>query len=77
MVQVVFQANKDSKDSIRAQMTARNDESKPKEHVKESAEEIDNGLQYHLTRYAFLYESTVLADGMVITPVGDAAVVRQ
>lgn len=41
--------------------------------LKESAEEIDNGLQYHLTRYAFLYESTVLADGMVITPVGDAA----
>ena len=39
LLQVVFQPNKDSKDSIRAQMTARNDDSKPKEHVKESAEE--------------------------------------
>ncbi|PWN97700.1 GTPase activating protein [Tilletiopsis washingtonensis] len=37
--------------------------------LKESAEEIDNGLQYHLVRYAFLYESTVLGDGMAITPV--------
>ncbi|CAO1637713.1 unnamed protein product [Sympodiomycopsis kandeliae] len=41
--------------------------------LKESAEEIDNGLQYHLSRYAFLYESTVLSDGMAITPVGATA----
>lgn len=37
--------------------------------LKESAEEIDNGLQYHLSRYAFLYESTVLGDGMAISPI--------
>lgn len=41
--------------------------------LKESAEEIDNGLQYHLSRYAFLYESTILGDGMTVTPVGAAA----
>ncbi len=38
--------------------------------LKENAEEIDNGTQYHLSRYAFLYESTVLNDGMAISPVG-------
>ena len=38
--------------------------------LKENAEEIDNGTQYHLARYAFLYESTVLNDGMAISPVG-------
>ncbi|PWY98116.1 RhoGAP-domain-containing protein [Testicularia cyperi] len=38
--------------------------------LKENAEEIDNGTQYHLARYAFLYESTVLNDGMTISPVG-------
>lgn len=41
--------------------------------LKESADEIDNGLQFHLSRYAFLFESTVLADGMVVTPIGAAA----
>ncbi|KAE8257732.1 hypothetical protein A4X13_0g2159 [Tilletia indica] len=41
--------------------------------LKENAEEIDNGLQYHLARYAFLFESTVLADGMAISPVGGPA----
>lgn len=38
--------------------------------LKENAEEIDNGTQYHLARYAFLYESTLLNDGMAISPVG-------
>ncbi|KAN0062628.1 Rho GTPase-activating protein [Thecaphora frezii] len=38
--------------------------------LKESAEEIDNGTQYHLARYAFLFESTLLNDGMTISPVG-------
>lgn len=38
--------------------------------LKESAEEIDNGTQYHLARYAFLFESTILGDGMAVTPVG-------
>ncbi|UZJ56073.1 hypothetical protein CBS101457_005393 [Exobasidium rhododendri] len=37
--------------------------------LKESSEEIDNGLMYHMARYAFLFESTVLGDGMAITPV--------
>ncbi|CEH11907.1 -domain-containing protein [Ceraceosorus bombacis] len=37
--------------------------------LKESSEEIDNGLQYHLTRYAFLYESTILGDGMAVSPI--------
>lgn len=41
--------------------------------LKESAEEIDNGLQYHLSRYAYLYESTMLGEGMTIAPVGVAA----
>ncbi|KAK0553737.1 Rho GTPase-activating protein [Tilletia horrida] len=41
--------------------------------LKENAEEIDNGLQYHLARYAFLFESTILADGMAISPVTDAS----
>uniref|UniRef100_V5GSB1 GTPase activating protein n=2 Tax=Kalmanozyma brasiliensis (strain GHG001) TaxID=1365824 RepID=V5GSB1_KALBG len=38
--------------------------------LKENAEEIDNGTQYHLARYAFLFESTVLNDGMAISPAG-------
>lgn len=37
--------------------------------LKESSEEIDNGLQYHLSRYAFLFESTILGDGMAVTPI--------
>lgn len=37
--------------------------------LKESAEEIDNGLQYHLARYAFLFESALLGDGTTISPV--------
>lgn len=37
--------------------------------LKESSEEIDNGLQYHLARYAFLFESTILSDATAITPV--------
>ncbi|CAO1637231.1 unnamed protein product [Parajaminaea phylloscopi] len=41
--------------------------------LKETADEIDNGLQFHLSRYAFLYESTLLADGMVVTPAGAGA----
>lgn len=42
----------------------------PLQSLKESAEEIDNGTQYHLARYAFLYESTILGEGMAISPVG-------
>ncbi|QRV89091.1 Rho GTPase-activating protein 12 [Ceratobasidium sp. AG-Ba] len=36
--------------------------------LKECADEIDLGTQYHLARYAFLYESTVLSDGATLSP---------
>ena len=26
------------------------------------------GMQYHLTRYAFMYESTVVGDGSLLCP---------
>ena len=39
--------------------------------LKECADEIDLGTQYHLTRYAFLYESIVLSDGSVLVPQED------
>lgn len=29
---------------------------------------MDLGTQYHLTRYAFLYESIVLSDGSILVP---------
>ncbi|KAG2142874.1 Rho GTPase activation protein [Suillus bovinus] len=38
--------------------------------LKECADEIDLGTQYHLTRYAFLFESIVLSDGSTLVPVG-------
>jgi hypothetical protein len=33
-------------------------------------DEIDLGTQYHLTRYAFLFENVVLADGSALAPPG-------
>ncbi|KXN87662.1 RHO GTPase-activating protein RGD1 [Leucoagaricus sp. SymC.cos] len=36
--------------------------------LKECADEVDLGTQYHLTRYAFLYESIVLSDGQILVP---------
>ncbi|KAJ6518775.1 Rho GTPase activation protein [Mycena sanguinolenta] len=36
--------------------------------LKECADEMDLGTQYHLTRYAFLFESTVLSDGSTLVP---------
>jgi Rho GTPase-activating protein RGD1 len=36
--------------------------------LKECADEIDLGTQYHLTRYAFLFESIVLTDGQTLAP---------
>jgi len=36
--------------------------------LKECADEIDLGTQYHLARYAFLFESTVLNDGTTLSP---------
>ncbi|KAJ6607481.1 GTPase activating protein [Mycena sp. CBHHK59/15] len=34
--------------------------------LKECTDEMDLGTQYHLTRYAFLFESTVLSDGSTL-----------
>ncbi|KAG5654214.1 hypothetical protein H0H81_006248 [Sphagnurus paluster] len=36
--------------------------------LKECADEMDLGTQYHLTRYAFLFESIVLSDGGILVP---------
>lgn len=36
--------------------------------LKECADEIDLGTQYHLTRYAFLFESIVLNDASTLVP---------
>jgi Rho GTPase-activating protein RGD1 len=36
--------------------------------LKEGADEIDNGLQYHLGRYAFLFESLLHTDGYTLAP---------
>ncbi|KAI5124260.1 hypothetical protein M0805_005109 [Coniferiporia weirii] len=36
--------------------------------LKECADEIDLGTQYHLTRYAYLYETIVLSDGTTLAP---------
>ncbi|KAF7309814.1 hypothetical protein MIND_00353300 [Mycena indigotica] len=36
--------------------------------LKECADEMDLGTQYHLTRYAFLFESTILGDGSTLVP---------
>ncbi|EJD47891.1 RhoGAP-domain-containing protein [Auricularia subglabra TFB-10046 SS5] len=38
--------------------------------LKECADEIDKGVQYHLGRYAFLFESIVLNDGTTLSPMG-------
>ncbi|KAJ6581469.1 GTPase activating protein [Mycena capillaripes] len=39
--------------------------------LKECTDEMDLGTQYHLTRYAFLFESTVLSDGSTLVPPND------
>ena len=36
--------------------------------LKECADEIDLGTQYHLTRYAYLFETIVLSDGSTLAP---------
>ncbi|RXK35170.1 GTPase activating protein [Tremella mesenterica] len=38
--------------------------------LKECADEIDLGMQYHLARFAYIYESAVVADGTALTPFG-------
>ncbi|GAA5877508.1 hypothetical protein JCM1840_003876 [Sporobolomyces johnsonii] len=37
--------------------------------LKEGADEIDLGTQYHLSRYAYLFESLLVTDGLTISPV--------
>ncbi|KAL4066200.1 Rho GTPase activation protein [Scleroderma yunnanense] len=37
--------------------------------LKECVDEIDLGTKYHLTRYAFLFESIVLSDGSTLVPI--------
>lgn len=37
--------------------------------LKESADECDLGTQYHLSRYSYLFESTLVNDGMIVSPV--------
>ena len=37
--------------------------------MKESADEVDLGTQYHLSRYAYVFESTLVTDGLTISPV--------
>ena len=39
--------------------------------LKECSDEIDLGTQYHLTRYAFLFESTLISDGTTLIPPKD------
>lgn len=41
--------------------------------LKECADEVDLGTQYHLTRYAFLFESIILNDGSTLVPNNDEA----
>lgn len=36
--------------------------------LKECADELDMGTQYHLTRYAFLYETAIVGEGQIINP---------
>lgn len=38
---------------------------------KEALDELDTGVQFQLMRYAFLYESIALGDGLTVNPLGD------
>lgn len=42
---------------------------------KEAMDELDTGVQFHLVRYAFLHESTALADGLAVNPLSEKATV--
>ena len=37
--------------------------------LKECTDELDLGTQYHLARYAYLFENTLVNDGLTISPV--------
>ncbi|KAL6305482.1 Rho GTPase activation protein, partial [Sparassis latifolia] len=41
--------------------------------LKECVDEINLGMQYHLSRYAFLYENIVLSDGTMLAPTDDTS----
>ena len=38
--------------------------------------EVDLGLQYHLCRYAWLYEATILSDGTILAPQNEGTSIR-
>lgn len=38
---------------------------------KDALDELETGLQFQLMRYAFLYESIVLSDGLLVNPLGN------
>lgn len=37
--------------------------------LKESVDELDLGTQYHLSRYAYLFEALLVTDGLTVSPV--------
>ncbi|SGZ20426.1 BQ5605_C021g09275 [Microbotryum silenes-dioicae] len=37
--------------------------------LKESTDEVDLGVQYHLSRYAYIFESTLVTDGLTVSPI--------
>lgn len=41
--------------------------------LRDTLSELDTGLQFQLMRFAFLYESTVLSDGMAVNPLNESA----
>jgi hypothetical protein len=41
----------------------------PSQLLKQCADEVDLGSQYHLSRYAYLFETVVLQEGTTLTPV--------
>jgi hypothetical protein len=38
--------------------------------LKETADEADLGTQYHLSRYAYLFENVLVNDGLTVSPLG-------
>lgn len=44
-------------------------ESRLIQSMKESSDEVDLGTQYHLSRYSYIFESTLVTDGLTISPV--------
>lgn len=40
--------------------------------LKESVDECDMGVQYHLSRYVYLYEGVLASDGVTVSPINNA-----